>query len=174
LPSFARCIWKLTLPNIARQGLVHLKSVTPGIAFLTESAACRALPLRLSWQADPGPGAVGLGVMPGNVYAGLLLGRRWRAVPATHGRPVRHGTVQGERHGTHGRTLRRVHRMHWIQAGACVFNHTGRQVRELRSARVVEQLLERHRVRASVQVRVHQVILTPATLPAVLDMPERL
>ena len=34
LPSFARCIWKLPLPNVAGQGLVHLKRVTPGIAFL--------------------------------------------------------------------------------------------------------------------------------------------
>jgi hypothetical protein len=76
-------------------------------------------------------------------------------------------------HAQH-RNEHRVHGLHGVQAGPCLFSRTRHRVRELRPARVVEQLLERHRVRPGVQVRVHQVILTPATLPAVLDMPERL
>jgi len=67
-----------------------------------------------------------------------------------------------------------MHGLHRVQAGPCVFAHTGRAVRELWASRLVEQLLERHRVRARVQTRIHEAVHAESTLPAVLAMPERL
>ena len=75
-------VWELTGPAIQHETPSRPFLVAPGVAVSLVASSCRKFPLRLGRKALPGPGSVGIRILPSDVDYWMILPARNAAAGA--------------------------------------------------------------------------------------------
>ena len=69
-------IWELTRPAIQHEAPARPFLIAPRVAVSLVASSCRKFPLRLGGKALPGPGSIGIRILPSDLDHGMILPAR--------------------------------------------------------------------------------------------------